>query len=107
MVAQYPYYLFVLSVPPVAFDANGNAIKGTTAWVKWGKCRDEANSKGQTINLVDGKAHVYDSLIQAPKGITGLLHGTKIEVRDKDGLVRVSGTVKRFQKDQMHCRIWV
>lgn len=107
MVAQYPYYLYVLSASPVTFDANGNAVKGSTTWVEWGKCRDEANSKGQAVNLVDGKAHVFDSLIQAPRNIAGLAPGIKIEVRDKDGLIRVSNTVKRFQKDQMHCRIWV
>lgn len=107
MVAQYPYYLFVMTVSGPSFDPNGNAVKPTTSWVEWGKCRDEANSKGQSINLVDGKAFVFDSLIQAPKNISGLAPDTKIQVRDKDGFVRISNTVKRFQKDQMHCRIWV
>jgi hypothetical protein len=107
MVSQYPYTLYVLTTTAVTFDSNGNAVKGTTSWVEWGKCRDEANSKGQTINLVDGKASVFDSLIQAPRNISGLIPGLKVEVKDKAGSLRLSGTVKRFQKDQMHCRIWV
>jgi len=33
--------------------------------------------------------------------------GTRIEVRENDGFVRLTGEVKRFSKDMFHARIWV
>lgn len=106
MVRQYPYTLYVLQLTGGGFDQDGNPIGSNQTWVEVSKCRDEANTGGRQINLVDGSAHVFDSLIQTPRGTSPIGVGSSVEVRDGMS-VRVKGAVKRSQKDQLHTRIWV
>jgi hypothetical protein len=106
MVRQYPYTLYALQLSGGGFDGDGNPLPSTSSFVAVCQCRDEANSGGRQINLIDGSAHVFDSLIQTPRGTAPLTVGTSVEVRD-GSTVRVKGTVKRSQKDQLHTRLWV
>ncbi|MCF2498398.1 hypothetical protein [Dyadobacter chenhuakuii] len=106
MVKQYPYILQVLQLTGGGFDGDGNPIPSTEEFVDHAKCRDEANSAGKQINLVDGSALVFDSLIQLPKGPALIEVGSMVRVMEEN-VVRVKGTVKRFQKDQLHSRLWV
>lgn len=106
MVRQYPYILQVLQLTGGGLDGDGNPIPSVEAYVDHAKCRDEANAGGRQINLVDGSAHVFESLVQLPKGTLPVEVGTSIRVMEGN-VVRVKGTVKRFQKDQLHSRLWV
>ncbi|CAG5072873.1 hypothetical protein DYBT9623_04413 [Dyadobacter sp. CECT 9623] len=106
VVRQYPYTLQVLQLTGGGFDGDGNPIPSIEEYVEYANCRDEANSGGNQINLVDGSAHVFDSLIQLPKGPLPIDVGSRIRVMEEN-VVRVKGTVKRFQKDQLHSRLWV
>ncbi|MET7253575.1 hypothetical protein [Dyadobacter fermentans] len=106
MVRQYPYILQVLTLTGGGFDDEGNPIPSVELYTDYAKCRDEANLGGNQINLTDGTAHVYESLIQLPKGTLPVETGRSIRVMDGN-IVRVKSTVKRFQKDQLHSRLWV
>jgi len=106
VVRQYPYTLQVLQLTGGGFDGDGNPIPSTEEYVNHSKCRDEANLGGNVINLVDGTAHVFESLVQLPKGTGPVEVGKSIRVMEGN-VVRVKSTVKRFQKDQMHSRLWV
>ncbi len=105
-VRQYPYILYTLKVSGGGMDGDGNPIPATTSYVEYSRCRDEANNGARQINLIDGSAHVFDSLVQTPKGTAPVSINTEVEVRD-GSIIRVKGTVKRSQKDQLHTRIWV
>lgn len=105
MVIQYPYQLFILQTSDSLRDSEGNFLNGNPTWLPVSKCRDEANTKGQVI-LSDGSAFVFESLIYLPKHCQDISAGTEIQVRN--GLtVRIQGKVKRFQKDQLHARLWL
>ncbi|WP_426291977.1 hypothetical protein ACN9ML_18260 [Dyadobacter endophyticus] len=96
----------VLKLTGGGFDAEGNPIPSVEQYVDHAKCRDEANSGGNQINLVDGSAHVFESLIQLPKGTAPVEVGKSVRVMEGN-VVRVKSSVKRFQKDQLHARLWV
>lgn len=106
MIRQYPYLLFVKTVTDPVQNASGDFVGGSESWDQVSACRDEANSKGQVINLVDGTAHIFDSLVQLPKSCTDVTLNAEIEVRFGDQ-VRLKGICKRFSRDQFHCRLWV
>lgn len=104
MIKQYPYQLWIQAQQESAMNA-GAFVQNVTSWTKVSVCRDEANQSGQVIRLADSSTMKYDVLIQLPKSCPLISEGTPIQVRD--GLtVRVNGTVKRFSRDQLHCRLW-
>ena len=104
MVKQYPYSLYILNIQDATQNENGDFIEGSQSWGLACTCRDEANTKSQTV-LVDSVYYPYDSIIYTPKSCPILKNETKIEVR-QGGVVRLSGVVKRFSQDQLHSRIW-
>lgn len=106
VVRQYPYVLWVLTTADAVKNTDGDWVPVDGVWSEVGRCRDEANSKGGTVNLEDGSAYTYDTLIQMPKGTPLVYANSSVEVRD-GGVVRTAGTVKRSVADQLHTRIWV
>lgn len=107
MVSQYPYKLFRFVSVEAQQNEYGDLIPGASGWVFHSMCRDEANTQGKQVIKEDGQAHVYDALIQMPKTALDIAAGTPVQVRNVDGTTRVSGELKRFRKDQMHCRAWL
>lgn len=107
MVSQYPYELWaqLLSEDSTQSD-KGDYVSVEPEWVSMSPCRDEANSRGGSVILEDASAYVYDSVVQLPKSCPVLSNGTQVEVRQNDA-VRLRGTVRRFQADQLHSRLWV
>jgi len=109
-VIQYKYSLFRCETEPEKgiVDEKGNFEPPTEKeFVFICNCRDEQNSSGAIINLMDGKAFQYSSLIQLPFGSPVLKEGDLIQVRDTDGNIRVQGMVMLFRKDQLHNRAWI
>ncbi len=108
MVSQYPHTLTAQQISGIATaNSDGDYIGSVTEKVTLSKCRAEINSGGAVLNLTDGTQYVYDSLIQLPKSAPIVFESTEIEVTDENGNVMASGTVKRFQPAQLHCRLWV
>jgi len=106
MIKQYPYVLLVCSMVGGGHDVHGNPIQPVEIWDQVSMCRDEANSKGSRINLVDGQAFIFDCLVQLPKTCPVLAVGTKVRVMQGD-FKRQEGKILRFQPDQLHSRLWL
>jgi hypothetical protein len=106
MVKQYPYKLLKKVYTPSVQDEDGNWSQPTESWVEVGECRDESNTKGAKVNLVDGSPIVFASTIYMPKGTETLLSGSMVKVIDGENL-RVLGEVKRFVNNQLNCQAWV
>jgi|SRR5215217_5612852 len=105
MVRQYPYILQVMTTTPGSFNTDGDPVEPVSDYVTHAKCRDEANSGAKQIN-VDGTSHIFQALIQLPKGTAEVKVGTRVRVVQGTD-IRLLGTVKSFRSDQLHCRIWV
>ncbi|MVM35265.1 hypothetical protein GO755_34910 [Spirosoma sp. HMF4905] len=96
------------STAPATADANGNFQESGITWTIASPCRDEANSGGNRVQLTDSSTVVYESLIQLPKSCPDIAVNTPIRVMAMDqSTIRVKGEVKRFSRDQLHCRIWI
>ncbi len=105
MVRQYPYQLWAFVTDEPAQNDNGDFQKPTSDWQNVAKCRDEANTQVRTVVLTDSSESGFDTVIYLPKSTAKLAEGTPIEVRDGT-TVRLAATVKRFTKEQLHCRLW-
>ncbi len=107
MVKQYPYKIFYKNLSnPSSQNGDGDFVHVGATWVDAGKCRDEANTGKSMINLLDGKAYIFDSIIlMPPKGVS-LIHGMEIEVREGNQ-IRLTGKIQRFSRDKFHSRAWV
>ena len=106
MVKQYPYNLYILNIQDATQNENGDFVEGSESWELACTCRDEANTKSQNV-LVDSVYYPYDSIVYTPKSCPILENETKVEIRYQNGVVRLSGQVKRFSQDQLHSRIWL
>src|SRR5690606_18316295 len=94
-------------------------------WMLAGKCRDEVNSKGETITQVNGENVQIQAIIYAPKDTTILPHGSKVVVskekmcpkmmKDPEwvktqmmtGMIRIKDSVKGCSQTRLNMRIWV
>lgn len=106
MVTLYPYTLWALATDPLTKSATGDAVKPNQVWQSQSVCRDEQNAAGQSVTLVDSTTITPSAVIYLPLSAPDLVAGTAIEVRKLE-VVRLKGTVKRFSRDLMHCRLWV
>lgn len=108
MVKQYPYKLFLstFSGQPER-DADGNYVKGTENFTEIGKCRDEAGSPGQFTTTADGQKVEFSWIVYAPKDSPDIPYGKTVKVEDEAGNIRALGTVKRFYRGQLNCRLWL
>lgn len=120
MVSQYPYTLLVLKVPNLASknithrDENGDWVAGVNEgancdYYTLSACRNDESKSGKDnlTYVIDNTKYVYEALIFAPKSCPKLPLGSKIRVVQSDGVLRTEGFVKKFDKGQMHVRIWV
>ena len=108
MVVQYPHTLTTQQVSGMAVaNSSGDYTASVTETLNLSPCRAEMNGAGSTVPLTDGTAYVFGSLIQLPLSAPDVKEGTPLEVVDSDGLAIASGAAKRFQRGQLHCRLWV
>lgn len=104
MVKQYPYRLFALE--STSSKNPSGSFQSTTNWVLISNCRDE-KANGRQIRLEDSSIYISNLVVFLPKNCPLVKFGTKIQVRDLDGIVRAEGTVKEFDSGQLNTRIWV
>lgn len=109
MVRQYPYYLFALITAESMQDADGYWTSEVQESVFLSVCREETEGRGAEVQTADGTYRKFSSLIQIPKGALTIEEGTSIFVAEnKDGSgVRIKGVALKFDKGQMHSRLWV
>lgn len=108
-IEQYPHYLFAVETSESHQDEDGNWIPGSTTIVYKGKCREETNGKGSQIQLAGGNFHIFSSLIQLPKGTGKINEGSEVIITDDANGedIRIKGKVLKFDKGQLHSRLWV
>lgn len=106
----YPYRLYILKTEKVVFDDMGFVSESKSESFEFhSKCRDYPNKTGaDTIIDVETKKLLrYSAMIMLPLDCEAISPNTQIEVRDKEGRLRLSAYVIRFERNQLHCRIWV
>lgn len=107
MVAQYRYTLemgYIAETPER--DEDGNYTEGRQLWKCLGRCRDEAATKGDFTTTTDGEKVSFSWIVYAPLSTPDILFGKTVRVTDGE-TVRAIGTVKRFYRGQLNCRIWL
>lgn len=110
MSLQYPHYLYKVEASSDSTrDDDGNWVAGSATPVLVSICREEKAGKGNEIQGADGKKHVYNALICAPLSCADIAFGTEIFVKASETATeeRIRGSVKLFDRGQLHSRIWV
>ena len=90
-------------------DEDGNWVSGGTTHVYKGKCREESSGKGSQLQIAGGEFRIFSSTIQLPKGTDVIKEGDEIFVSDDQAgeEIRIKGEVLKFDKGQLHSRLWV
>lgn len=123
---QYPHFLYIYRAAQAQQNENGSFEAGTQeSWELFSICREEPNGKGATIQVADSQALVFAALVQLPAGLEQIPEGTKVAVtafqvqpemlRDegwraestRTGLLRITGTVAKYDRGQLHNRCWL
>jgi hypothetical protein len=109
MIAQYPHSLRYSTVTPASQDSNGDWVSGTTDTIVK-PCRYEPANGSAFIFGADGQQVVYSGTVYMPLGIS-IAFGAEVEVWGFDNnkvlVLKVKGTVKRFDRGQLNQRIWL
>jgi len=109
MVKQYPHYLYVVETAETQRDAKGNYIPSTETERFVSNCREETNGKGKLIER-GGEFIVYSSLIQLPLNSETIKEGSVVQIYDVNDdipILRTKGKVLKFDKGQLHNRLWI
>lgn len=106
MVKQYPDTATVTYASEATTLPNGDIVPGQTITDTF-KCRQEPAGRGGFITASDGTQIAFSSNVYADKRTEIVPVGAQISVIDKDANETVSGTVKRFSRGQLNCRLWV
>lgn len=109
MVRQYRHYLFAVTTDESTQDEDGYWSDEEQKAVFLSMCREETNGQGSEVQTADGTYRKFSSLIQIPKGALTIDEGTSVFVAEnEDGSgVRIKGTALKFDKGELHSRLWV
>ena len=109
MVRQYPHYLFALTTEESTQGENGYWSDEEQKAVFLSMCREETDGRGSEVQIADGTYRKYSAIIQIPKGTLTIDEGTSVFVSNReDGSdVRIKGVALKFDKGQLHSRLWV
>ena len=102
-----PHKLYVQQSTPVGNDADGFGLPPVVEWVYRCQCREQPMGHSREMRGANGESYNCSSIIYADRPTLKIEPGTRIEVREADGFVKLAGEVKRFSTDMMHVRIWV
>lgn len=106
MVEQYPDTATVTSASEATTLPNGDIVPGEPVTSTF-KCRQEPAGKSGFIIAADGTQIAFSSNVYAGKGTVEVIEGSEISIINKVGESVLSGTVKRFSRGQLNCRLWV
>ena len=109
MVKQYPHYLFAVKTSESKQGEDGYWSDGESSIEFLTMCREETDGRGSEVQTADGTYRRFSSLIQMPKGTLVVEVGTSVIVSDnQDGTsIRIKGVALKFDKGQLHSRLWV
>ena len=128
MSILYPYYLYTQQPQAEAprNDEGDFVDSAPPAWMLVGECRDDINTKGETVTQVNGENIQISAIIYVPKDTKILPNGSKVVVSKEKltdtetlsnqdwvkakvltGLIRLNDVVKGFNQSRVNARIWV
>lgn len=109
MVRQYPHYLFALITGESTQEEDGRWSDEDQQTIFLSMCREETDGRGSEIQTADGTYRKYSAIIQIPNGALTIDEGTSVFVSNhEDGSdVRIKGVALKFDKGQLHSRLWV
>lgn len=109
VIKQYPHYLFAFTTGESVQDENGYWTDESQQTVFLSMCREETDGRGSEVQTADGTYRKFSSLIQIPKGALIIEEGASVFVAEnEDGSgIRIKGTALKFDKGQLHSRLWV
>ena len=124
----YPYYLYVQEPQAEATrNDEGDFVESLPSdWFLVGKCRDEVNTKGETVPQVNGENIQLQAIVYVPKNTPILAYGSKIIVAKKEicdlnllkdsewlksqfltDLIRINDSIKGHSLTRVNMRLWV
>lgn len=108
-IVQYPHYLHLVGGLESAQGSDGVwTTPEPPAPTLLSHCREE--TAGASTELRAGGAfYQFTSLIQLPVGAPTVVEGATVLVSDdpEGQSVRIRGTVRKFDRGQLHCRLWL
>lgn len=122
---QYPQYLYALVVEDAKQTSNGSWEGAEPTYKLVAACREETNGKGSTINTADGKALIFSSLVQLPKGSPRIDEGVEVVIArtqqnaedlakpdyiadaKRSGDIVATGVNQKFDLGRLHSRMWI
>lgn len=109
VIKQYPHYLFALITGEATQGEDGRWSDEDQQTIFLSMCREETDGRGPEIQTADGTYRKYSAIIQIPKGALIVEEGTSVFVAEnEDGsAIRIKGTALKFDKGQLHSRLWV
>jgi hypothetical protein len=109
MVKQYPHYLFAVKTTESKQGEDGYWSDGESSIELLSMCREETDGRGAEVQTADGTYRRFSSLIQIPKGALVIAPGTNVFVSEDEAgeVVRINGVALKFDKGQLHSRLWV
>lgn len=112
MAIQYPHTIPTKKVnknnlKPVQDPVTSDWILPATKEVNVDQiCRAEPAGADNETPTQDGKTVKFSWMIYLPKDSIAFLYNSRVEIFNK-GCKIGSGTVKRFERQTMNCKLWV
>lgn len=106
---QYKHDLFVKVEPDSVYneETGRHESSGTPEWVKYGKCRDELNGKGQKVATVDGELYLFYWSVYCPLSVQDMPLGSLIQVRDVNGEIRAEKELVSLRRGEFNLTLWL
>lgn len=106
---RYPHKLYKVVVTDITENEFGQQEGGEEQTVFVSDCYEQVMGEAKTYSMPNGQSFSYSSKIFLPEGVEQIPTGTRVEVREYDGItVRLKGISNRPSgKDYEHSRLWV
>lgn len=125
---QYPHFLYTFTTQPATQNELGDWVPGSSEMTPCGPCREETAGRGgigKGINQssADFKDIVNMATIQAPRSCPHIPEGHTVVVSNtplppettmeqakalqRQGIVRIFGVCKKFDRSTFHVRLWL
>lgn len=124
MVTQYKHHVYVEKPGEATRDQYNDFVVTDPSWDYLSRGREETNGKGETVQTADVRDYKFSSLVQLPRSCRKVPEGTRVMVTgrrlmvdelsedsikalERTGVVRIIGTVAKFDPGTLHNRMWI
>lgn len=107
MMKIYPYKLYIVETSDAVFDERGMLLPSNEKLVFKSYCRNYSAGNSNITNSETKEVANVSSMIMLPLSCPNIDINSLIIVKGSDNEERLKGNVVRFERNQLHCRIWV